>query len=122
MKYVILSVGYPSLITLSAGIASYAFHAVFLIIVMIGVVDMYKRVKDFFIVRQKIENGMSVKMVANRYRLSMCQRHACLAAALSVGRFNDFNLWFKSNGYRYYHIFPEGGIFNKRFIKSFIFH
>jgi hypothetical protein len=61
----------------------------------------YKRAKDLF-----FENGFKSR-VAKIYIHSKCQRDAARAAAKDLGLLEQLDYYYQSQGYRWFHIFPD---------------
>ena len=61
----------------------------------------YKRAKDLF-----FENGFKSR-IAKIYIHSKCQRDAARAAAKDLGLLEQLDYFYQSQGYRWYHIFPD---------------
>jgi hypothetical protein len=61
----------------------------------------YKRAKDLF-----FENGFKPR-IARLYRHSRCQRDALRVAAKDLGLSQQLNHFYQTQGYRWYHIFPD---------------
>jgi len=69
----------------------------------------YKRAKDLF-----FENGFKSR-IAKIYIYSKCQRDAARMAAKDLGLLDQLDYFYQSQGYRWYHIFPDF-IFKKPWI------
>ena len=61
----------------------------------------YKRAKDLF-----FENGFKSR-IAKIYIYSKCQRDAVRVAAKDLGLLEQLNYFYQTQGYRWYHIFPD---------------
>lgn len=61
----------------------------------------YKMMKDYF-----YEYGFQVRLVKHMAK-SRCQRDAVMAAAKEMGVEAECNSYFKSCGYKWYHLFPD---------------
>ena len=61
----------------------------------------YKRAKDLFFV-----NGFKSR-IAKIYIHSKCQRDAARVAAKDLGLLEQLDYFYQSQGYRWYHIFPD---------------
>ena len=81
----------------------------------------YKRAKDLF-----YENGFKSR-IAKIYMRSRCQRDAVCAAAKDLGLLEQLNSFYQTQGYRWYHIFPDFVfkkpwiIFSQRYWKKTLF-
>jgi hypothetical protein len=61
----------------------------------------YKRAKDLF-----FENGFNSR-IAKIYIYSRCQRDAVRVAAKDLGLLEQLDHFYQTQGYRWYHIFPD---------------
>lgn len=117
MKYLLLASPFPVLMsTLSLYVYTLGL-TISLIVFIIFIFDAYKRSIDFINARKEIDR-FGIK-AGRKYRFSMCQRHAFMAACLSKGMFKQSLELYKDMGYKFYHIFPDQGLLNLSFWKSF---
>ena len=81
----------------------------------------YKRAKDLF-----FENGFKSR-IAKIYIHSKCQRDAARVAAKDLGLLEQLDFFYQSQGYHWYHIFPDfisqkpWIVFSRRYWRKILF-
>lgn len=88
---------------------------------MIWGIDLSKRFVEFKKHKEELKSISSTRLVryTNRYKVSMCQRHALIAAANHVGCKKKVKDLLYLMGYRWYHIFPDEPLWSIKFWKGF---
>ena len=85
------------------------FAGLFLLGAVILIFDTRGRRKDFHNARNYLARGHDPSQVARTYQYSWCSRAACRAAASLSGAGADQAIadYYRDNGYRWFHIFPD---------------
>ena len=76
-------------------------------VAVISQMDAYGRFQNYKQIKDKFyQYGFNTKLI-RPFMFSKCQRDAILVAAKDFNRATDVKLFFKSRGYKWYHILPD---------------